>query len=52
MSGSFESVGLNACEHGLDFGLTLSSHPKEFREIESDSMLIPREKSPLPEAQR
>ena len=28
MSGSFESVRWNACEHTLDFGLF--SHPKEF----------------------
>ena len=51
MSGSFESVGWNACEHRLDLGLY--SHPKEwFEGKESESMLTPREKSPLLELQR
>ena len=36
--------------HRLD--LSLYSHPKEFRGMEPETMLTPREKSPLPEAQR
>ena len=47
MSGSFESVRWNACVHRLD--LALYSHPKEFGGMESEPMLTPREKSPLPE---
>ena len=47
MSGSSESVRWNACVHRLDLGLY--SHPKEFGGMESEPMLIPREKSPLPE---
>ena len=43
MSGSFESM------HRLD--LTFYSHMKEFKGMESEPMLIPRGKSPLPEAQ-
>ena len=50
MSGSFESVRWNTCAHRLDLGLY--SHPKEFWGTESEAMLTPREKSPLPEAQR
>ena len=50
MSGSFESMRLNDCVHRLDLGLY--SHPKEFEGMESEPMLTPREKSPLPEAQR
>ena len=47
MSGSFESLRWNACVHGLDFGLY--SHLKEFwRGMESEPMLTPRKKSPLP----
>ena len=45
MAGSFESVRWNACVHRLDLGLY--SHPKEFWGIESEPILIPREKSPL-----
>ena len=46
MSGSFESVQWNACEHRLDFGLY--SHPKEFlgKGMESEPKFTPREKSP------
>ena len=55
MSGSFESVLCSACEHRLDLGLY--SHPKEFEGggggggggMESEPMLTPREKFPLPE---
>ena len=36
--------------HGLDHGLY--SHPNEFRGMESEPKLIPREKSLLLEAQR
>ena len=50
MSGSFESMGWNACVLRLDFGLY--SHPEEFYRMESEPMLTPSEKSPLPEAQR
>ena len=46
-SGSLESVRWNACVHRLDLGLY--SHPKEVWGIESEPMLTPREKSPLPE---
>ena len=42
--------GRNACVHRLD--LCLYSHPKEFGETQSEPMLTPRGKSPLPEAQR
>ena len=45
-SGSFESVWWNACLHRLDLGLY--SHRKEFWGMEFESMLTPREKSPLP----
>ena len=48
MSGSFESLWWNACVHRLD--LSLYSHPKEFKEMESEPMLAPRKKSPLSEA--
>ena len=49
MSGSFESVRINACVHRLDLGLY--SHPKDvLGGMEFDEpMLTPREKSPLPE---
>ena len=62
MSGSSEYVGWNACVHRLDFGLY--SHPKVFffffffflgggeGGMGSEPMSTPREKSPLPEAQR
>ena len=51
MSGSFESLRWNAGAHRQDQGLY--SHPKELiGEMESEPMLTPREKSPLPEAQR
>ena len=50
MSGSFESVRWNARVHRLDLGLY--SHPKESQEMESEPLLTPMEKSPLPEAQR
>ena len=40
----------NACVHRPDLGLY--SHPKEFLGMESEPMLTPREKPPLPEAQR
>ena len=45
MSGSFESVRWNACMHRLDLGL----YSQVFLEMESEPMLTPREKSPLPE---
>ena len=48
MSGSFEYMRWNACVHRLDLGLY--SHLKEG--MESEPMLTPIEKSPLPEAQR
>ena len=47
MSGSFERVRWYAHVHRLD--LSLYSHPKEFGGMESEPMLAPREKSPLPE---
>ena len=47
MSGSFVSVLWRACKHRLDLGLYC--HPKEFRGMETEPMLTPREKSPLPE---
>ena len=62
MSVSFESVRWNACVYKLDLGLY--SHPIEFfffffflgggggGGVESEPMLTPREKSPLPDAQR
>ena len=50
MSGSFESVGWNARVHRLD--LSLYSHLKEFYGMESESMLTPRGKNPLREAQK
>ena len=50
MSESVDSVRWNACVHRLD--LALYSHPKEFLgEMESESKLTPREKSPLLEGQ-
>ena len=51
MSGSFESLKWNVCAHRLD--LDLYSHSKDvFKGMESKPMLTPKEKSPLPEAQR
>ena len=50
MSGSLESLRPNVCVHRLEIGLY--SHPKEFKGMESEPMLTPREKSFLPEAQR
>ena len=50
MSESFESVRWNAYVHRLKLGLC--SHPKEFDGMDSEPMFIPREKSPLPEAER
>ena len=50
MSGSFDSVQWNACVHRSDLGLY--SHPKEFQGMEPVPKLTPREKSPLPEAQK
>ena len=50
MSGSFESVQRNACVHRLDLGLY--SRPKEFWGMESEPMLTPRGKSPLPEGSK
>ena len=50
MSGSSKSVQWNAFVRRLD--LDLYSHPKEFHGMESEPMLTPREKSPLPQAQR
>ena len=51
MSGSFESVGLNACVHRLVLGLY--SHPKEFLGNGVRTHVYSKEKkSPLPEAQR
>ena len=60
MLGSLEFVRWNACVHRLD--LCLYSHPKEFfggvgrgregrggRPMESEPIVTPREKSPLPE---
>ena len=47
MLGSFESVQWNACVHRQDLSLYL--HPKEFGGMESEPMLTPREKFPLPE---
>ena len=49
-SESFESVWRNACVRRQN--LSLHSHPKVLWGMESETMLIPREKSPLPEAQR
>ena len=49
MSGSFVSVRWNTCVQRLDHGLY--SDPKEFYGMESEPMLTPRKKSPLPEAQ-
>ena len=46
-SGPFESMRWNACVHRL--GLGLYSNLKEFGGMESEPMLTPREKSPLPE---
>ena len=43
MSGSFESLGWNACVHRLDLGLY--SHPKEFVGMESEPMLGGRNSS-------
>ena len=59
MSGSVKSVRWNACVHRLDLGLY--SHLKELGgggvglragEMESEPMLTPREKSPLPEKKK
>ena len=50
MSGFWESVQWNACVHRLDRGLYC--HPKSLWGMESEPMLSPRKKSPLPEAQR
>ena len=50
MSGSFESVGWNACVHRLD--LILYSHPKEFWENGVRFHSNSKGKPPLPEAQR
>ena len=47
MSGSFESVWWNAFEHRLNPGLY--SHPKVLGGMESELMLTPKEKAPLPE---
>ena len=50
MLGSFESMRWNACVHRIDLGLY--SHPKENLGrggLESEPMLTPRDKSPLPE---
>ena len=45
--GSFESVRWNVCVHRLD--LSLYSHRKEILgDMESEPMLTPREKSPIP----
>ena len=49
MSGSLESVRLNACVHRPDLGLY--SHPKEFWE-NGVRNITPREKSRLSEAER
>ena len=49
MSGSLESVRRNACVHRLDLGLY--SNLKESLRMESEPMLTPREKSPVPEAE-
>ena len=38
MSGSFESVRWNACEHRLDLGLY--SHPKESGGMESEPVAL------------
>ena len=46
MSGYFQSERWNACMHRLDLGLY--SHPKVLGGMESEPMLTPREKSPLP----
>ena len=48
MSGSSESMPGNTCVHRLDLGLC--SHAKKFLGTESEPMLTPREKSPLPES--
>ena len=50
MSGSFGSVKWNVYVHRPDLGLC--SHPKEFWGMESESMVVSREKSPLPGALR
>ena len=44
MSRSFECMQWNACVQRLDLGLY--SHWKEFRGMDSEPMLTPREKSP------
>ena len=50
MSGSFESVRWNACVHRLDLGL--HSRPKEFWGMESERVLTPSEKFPLPTSEQ
>ena len=45
MSGSFESLRLNACVHRLD--IDLYSQSKEFGEMESEPILTPRKKNPF-----
>ena len=47
MSGSFESLRWNACVHRLDLVFTLIR--KSSCGMDSEPMLTPREKSPLPE---
>ena len=49
MSGSFESVRWNSYVHRLHLGL--HSHPKSFGGMELETVLAPKEKSPLLEAQ-
>ena len=47
MSGSFESVQLNACVHRLGLGLKLNTliQFKSFGEMKPEPMLTPKEKS-------
>ena len=52
MSGSFESVRWNACVHRLDQTSVYTLIQKSFCGMESETMLTPREKTPLPKAQR
>ena len=47
MSGAFESVGWNACDHRLDLSLYLIR--KSLGGMELESLLTAREISPLPE---
>ena len=49
MSGSFESVQWNVCVHRLDLSLYSHRNGKSFGGMESEPMLTPRGKSPLPE---